>query len=113
MLRSIEYGSNPTFIFTNAPSEEMNGAYTLWYYSMNMHDWEAHAVEEYQRYNQALGDVQNKFIIGHRTLAPNVKETTYEGGKRVIINYNTEPYSDGLIRIPAQDFIVAQGGGSQ
>jgi hypothetical protein len=113
MLRSIEYGSNPSFIFTHAPSEDMKGAYWVWYYSMDVHDWEATAVEEYQRYNQALGDVQNKFIIGHRTIAPNVKEVTYDGGKRVIVNYNAEPYSDGKLQVPAQDFIVVQGGGSK
>ncbi|MFE5320391.1 DUF5696 domain-containing protein [Paenibacillus sp. NPDC056579] len=113
MLRSIEYGASPSFIFTNAPSEEMKGAYSVYYYSMNVHDWESTAVEEYQRYNKALGDVQNKFITGHRTIAPNVKEVTYEGGKKVIINYNTTAYSDGKISVPAQDIAVVAGGGSQ
>lgn len=113
MLRSIEYGASPSFIFTNSPSEEMKGAYSVYYYSMNVHDWESTAVEEYQRYNKALGDVQNKFITGHRTIAPNVKEVTYEGGKKVIINYNTTAYSDGKISVPAQDIAVVAGGGSQ
>jgi len=113
MLRSIEYGANPTFIFTNAKSEDMRGAYSVYYYSMNVHDWESAAVEEYQRYNKALGDVQNKFIIGHRAIAPNVKEVTYEGGKKVIINYNTTAYNDGKINVPAQDIAVVSGGGSQ
>ncbi|UQZ86505.1 hypothetical protein SK3146_05798 [Paenibacillus konkukensis] len=113
MLRSIEYGASPSFIFTSAPSEDMKGAYSIYYYSMNVHDWESTAVEEYQRYNQALGDVQNKFIVGHRTIAPNVKEVTYEGGKKLVLNYNTTPYSDGKLSVPAQDFIVVQGGGSQ
>lgn len=109
-LRSIEYGAYPTFVFTNAPSGDMKGAYGIWYYSMNYRDWEAKAVEEYQRFNQALGDVQSKAIVGHRTLAPNVKETEYEGGKRIIVNYNAAPYSSGGISVPAQDFIVVTGG---
>jgi hypothetical protein len=113
LLKGIENGSSPSFIFTHAPSGDMNGAYSIWYYSMNMQDWESTAVEEYQRYNSALGDVQNKFIIGHRTIAPNVKETTYEGNKRVIVNYNEKPYNDGKINVPALDFIVIPGGGVQ
>ncbi|WP_079909827.1 DUF5696 domain-containing protein [Paenibacillus sp. 32352] len=113
MLRSIEYGASPSFIFTYAPSEDMKGAYSVYYYSMNVHDWESTAVEEYQRYNKALGDVQTKFIVGHKTIAPNVKEVTYDGGKKVVINYNSTPYSDGKVTIPAQDFIVVQGGAGQ
>ncbi|MCZ8515594.1 DUF5696 domain-containing protein [Paenibacillus filicis] len=109
-LRAIEYGAYPSFVFTNAPSGAMKGAYGIWYYSMNYRDWEAKAVEEYQRFNQALGDVQNKAIVGHRTLAPNVKEVVYEGGKRIVINYNAETYTNGNLKVPGQDFIVVTGG---
>ncbi|TVY09688.1 DUF5696 domain-containing protein [Paenibacillus cremeus] len=109
-LRSIEYGAYPAFIFTSAKSGDMKGAYSIWYYSLNYRDWEAKAVEEYQRFNQALGDVQNKAIVGHRKLASNVMETEYEGGKRIVVNYNAEPYTSGSLTVPAQDFIVVQGG---
>lgn len=112
-LRSIEYGSYPSYIFTAAASRDMKGAYSLWYYSMNYRDWEASAVEEYQRYNQALGDVQNQFIVGHRILSPGVFETTYEGGKRLVVNYGTAPYSGGGLQVPAQDFVVIPGGGAK
>jgi hypothetical protein len=112
-LRSIEYGANPSFVFTNAESIDMKGAYWVWYYSMNYKDWESKAVEEYQRFNTALGDVQGKFITGHKQLAPNVFETTYDGGKRIIVNYNLQSYSGGGISVPAQDFIVVNGGGSK
>jgi len=112
-LRSIEYGSYPSFIFTHAESEDMKGAFWIWYYSLNYRDWETMAVEEYQRYNEALGDVQNKFIVNHRNLAPKVFETTYEGGKRIIVNYDTAPYTGGGLNVPAQDFIVLTGGGGQ
>ncbi|WP_165452697.1 DUF5696 domain-containing protein, partial [Paenibacillus thalictri] len=109
-LRSVEYGANPSFLFANAESREMKGAYSLWYYSLNYRDWELTAVEEYQRYNQALGDVQDKFITGHRQLADQVYETTYETGKRIIVNYGAELYTDGTVRVPASDFIAIPGG---
>ncbi|MCU6794353.1 DUF5696 domain-containing protein [Paenibacillus sp. WQ 127069] len=109
-LRSIELGAYPAYVFTSAPSGTMKGAYSVWYYSMNYRDWEAAAAEEYKRFNEALGDVQDKLIIGHRTLAPNVKETTYEGGKTIIVNYNEQEFTNGSIRVPAQDFIVGKRG---
>ncbi|MZQ85296.1 hypothetical protein GQF01_24570 [Paenibacillus sp. 5J-6] len=109
-LRSIEFGSYPSYIFTAAGSGSMKGAYSIWYYSMNYRSWLDKAAEEYARFNEALGDVQAQFITGHRTLAPKVKETVYEGGKTIIVNYNDQEYSDGRIRVPAQDFIVLKGG---
>lgn len=109
-LRSIEYGAYPAYVFTSASSGDLKGAYSIWYYSTDYRDWETQALEEYKRFNQALGDVQDKAIIGHRTLAPNVKETVYEGGKRIIVNYNSEEYDASGVRVPAQDFIVDSRG---
>jgi hypothetical protein len=109
-LRSIELGAYPAYVFTSSPSGTMKGAYSIFYYSMNYRDWEASAAAEYKRFNEALGDVQSQLIVGHRTLAPNVKETTYEGGKTVIVNYNEKEFNDGTIRVPAQDFIVGKKG---
>lgn len=109
-LRSIEYGSYPGYVFIDAVSADLYGAYSAGYYSMNYREWETKAVEEYQRYNQVFKDLQDKLITGHRTLAPNVKETVYEGGKTIIVNYNREAYSDGTIQVPGQDFISIERG---
>ncbi|MGO4271692.1 DUF5696 domain-containing protein, partial [Paenibacillus sp. TAF58] len=60
-----------------------------------------------------LGSVQDQFIANHKSLAPNVKETTYENGTRVIVNYNLEAYRSGDLDVPAQNFVVIQGGASR
>ncbi|WP_159884899.1 DUF5696 domain-containing protein [Paenibacillus puerhi] len=109
-LRDIEYGAVPSFIFTQAETKTFVNAYGLRYYNTHFPNWENYAVEQYKRYNEALGDVQDQFITNHRTLAPNVKETTYASGKRIIVNYKTEPYQIGDQVVPAQDFIAIQGG---
>lgn len=109
-LRSIEYGAYPSFVFTAAESGDFKNAYTIWYYSMNAADWEEEAAALYRRYNEALGEVQNKFITGHRSLSPGVKETRYEGGYAVIVNYNPEPYQGDGFTVPGTDFIVKRGG---
>jgi hypothetical protein len=112
-LRDIEYGAVPSFIFTRAETKEYVNAYGIRYYNTHFPDWESFASEQYKQYNDALGDVQDQFIISHRTLADNVKETTYANGKRVIVNYNLEPYREGNIDVPAQNFIVIRGGASR
>lgn len=110
-LRSIEYGAYPSYVFAAADSDRLKGAYSAWYFSLNYRDWLEQAAAEYRQYNEALGDVQDKAIIGHRTLAPDVKETVYEGGKTIIVNYGAESYSDGRITVSAGDFAVLGGTG--
>ncbi|WJH33837.1 DUF5696 domain-containing protein [Paenibacillus sp. CC-CFT747] len=110
-LRAIEYGAAPSFLVMNAKTEAMKKAFTVWQYSLNYEEWEKTIVEEYNRFASTLGDVQNQYITGHRTVAVNVKETAYAKGKRVLVNYNTTPVTVEGREIPAQDFIVIEGGG--
>ncbi|ULL17130.1 hypothetical protein DVH26_23420 [Paenibacillus sp. H1-7] len=112
-LRDIEYGAVPSFIFSRAQTKEFVNAYGIRYYNTHFEDWEALAAEQYRRYNEALGDVQSQFITGHKTLAPNVKETTYANGKRIIVNYSLEPYQAGAAAVPAQSFTVVREGESK
>ncbi len=111
LLRLVEFGGNPTFIFSHADAKTMSKTYWAnYYFNMTFEDWAETAAAEYARINKALHNVQDVFISGHRTIAPKVKETTYANGKRVIVNYNTERYSDGRITVPGLDFIVVEGG---
>ncbi|NOU96826.1 hypothetical protein GC093_26920 [Paenibacillus sp. LMG 31456] len=112
-LRDIEYGAVPSFIFTRAETKEYVNAYGIRYYNTYFPSWESFAAEQYKQYNEALGDVQNQFISSHKTLANNVKETTYANGKRVVVNYNLEPYRDGGLDVPALSYILIQGGGAK
>ncbi|MFD2114974.1 DUF5696 domain-containing protein [Paenibacillus yanchengensis] len=109
-LKGIEYGAIPSFGVMHAPSEAMKDSYSIWQYSLNYDDWEEAIVQEYERFNAALGDVQNEYMINHRTIATNVKETTYSGGKKIIVNYNDRPVTVDTLEIAAQDFIVVEGG---
>ncbi|MDF2724430.1 MAG: hypothetical protein K0Q59_4105, partial [Paenibacillus sp.] len=109
-LRDLEYGSAPSFIFIYENGEDFKNANELHLFNPNFPDWETQAVAEYQRMNEALGDVQNKFIINHRTLAPDVKETTFEGGKRIIVNYGPSTYFSGNITVRPMDYLIVKGG---
>lgn len=110
ILKDIETGALPSFNFTAEPTEVMKHAYSLHPFSSHIEDWESTTVQEYQRFNQALGDVQDQFITGHRTLADQVKETTYANGKRIIVNYSPAPYDYEGRTVPSMDFIAVEGG---
>ncbi|WP_339319518.1 DUF5696 domain-containing protein [Paenibacillus sp. FSL R10-2734] len=112
-LRSIEYGAAPTFGVIYAKTEEMKKAYSVWQYSLNFDEWEASLLKEYQRFSEALGDVQDQFIRSNRTIARNVKETVYENGQKIIVNYNNEQISVDGYHVPGNDFIVVKGSVAQ
>ncbi|MEF3302735.1 DUF5696 domain-containing protein [Paenibacillus sp. GYB003] len=109
-LRDLEYGSALSFIFIAENAEDFKNADELHLYSPDYRGWETEALQQYQKMNEALGDVQNKFIVNHRTLAPEVKETTYSNGKRIIVNYGNTTYSSGGITVKPQDYLIVKGG---
>lgn len=108
-LKDIEYGAAPSYLLTHTPTRELTSVYGLELMSTTFEDWKGQAAEEYSRYNEALGDVQDEFIVNHRELAPGVRETTYSGGKRIVVNYNDNDYRVGDIVVPAKDFAVVEG----
>ncbi|MCA0758633.1 hypothetical protein KP806_26620 [Paenibacillus sp. N4] len=112
-LRSIEYGAAPTFGVMHAKTEKMKRAYTVWQYSLNYDEWEEAIVKEYNRFNEALGDVQGEFMTSNRTIAPKVKESVFSGGKKIIVNYNDTEVTVLGTTVPAQDFVVVKGGEAQ
>jgi hypothetical protein len=80
------------------------------FYSTNYKDWLQEIVSQYQKYEEALGDVQNEFITGHREIEKGVFETTYSNGKHIIVNYNDKQVNVGDVVVKAKDYIVSKGG---
>ena len=110
LLRAIETGSYPYFIGSYAPSSEVKNTQYTNLYSLHYRDWLPVASEIYQILNSLLKDVQGQTIIDWQVLADNVKQTTYENGMYVIVNYNINPVTVNGMTIPAEDFIVVKGG---
>ncbi|XEC92910.1 DUF5696 domain-containing protein [Paenibacillus tarimensis] len=112
-LRSIEYGSEPSFVLTYAGTEELLRTIGLrGFYSTYYKDWTTEMLKQYQLFNESLGHLQGQLITSHRTITEGVKETVYEGGTRVIVNYNRTPYRSGDVQVEAENFTVIKGGGA-
>lgn len=110
-LKGIEYGAVPSFVVTYAQSEELLKSLNLQrFYSTNYSDWIQEIESQYKKYEEALGDVQDKFITGHRELMSGVYETTYSNGKQIIVNYNNKKVTVGSHVVEAKNYIVNQGG---
>ncbi|WP_010271545.1 DUF5696 domain-containing protein [Paenibacillus senegalensis] len=109
LLRDLEFGAVPGFLITRESTDLLARAFGLSPLSSQYSDWETEAVRHYQIFNEVLGDVQDQFIINHEQLAPQVFATTYENGKRVIVNYGSAPYVSDSLRVEAKSYSV-QGG---
>ncbi|RAV19182.1 DUF5696 domain-containing protein [Paenibacillus contaminans] len=111
-LKSLEYGAVPSYLLTYEDSSLLDDTLSKGIYSSRFDGWIGTMTEEAQQMNEALGDVQDKWIVEHTEKAPGVFATTFEGGKTILVNYNSSPYLTGDVQVPPRDFIVLKGGRS-
>jgi hypothetical protein len=71
--------------------------------------WLEKGAEVYRRYNQVLGDLAGERLWTVVRLSPELTETWFESGDRVVVNFgDTEVEYEGYI-IPARDFYRLKG----
>ena len=109
-LRTIETGSGLFFTLTKQPSSVLQDTEFTQYYATDYDKWKDSAVDVYTEFNSKFADLSNQFIVKHEKLGNGVFATTYESGKKVIVNYNYNDYNYMGTNIPARGYIL-QGGG--
>jgi hypothetical protein len=109
LLRQVEYGAIPYFVLSEESSAKLLRTNASSLYSSQYSFWRPEVVRQYKMM-EPLAPLVNQFITGHEKLDTNVFQTTYEDGTRVIVNYNSSPYNAGPVSVPAQDFLVVNGG---
>jgi hypothetical protein len=107
-LHQIEYGAIPHFMLTKENSALLYRTFANELYSTQYDFWRDEVIRQYQAMEK-LAPVVNRFIVDHGRLAEGVTQTTYEGGWRVVVNYNDQPYVLESTTVPALDFLVLQG----
>ncbi|MFD0958370.1 DUF5696 domain-containing protein [Paenibacillus chungangensis] len=110
LLRDLEYGALPSMILTHEPTQELNNSRNIRLFSSQYEEWSEKAVEQYQIYNEVQGGVMDQFIVDHRELADNVYETTYENGRKVVVNYNNTTYVNGSLQVEGKGYTVVKEG---
>ncbi|PYI53371.1 DUF5696 domain-containing protein [Paenibacillus flagellatus] len=110
-LRHIEYGAIPAYTVTHDAASELqytSARSTL--VSTKFDIWRDEIVREYGTYRDRIGASAHLFIEGHRQLADGVYATTYEDGRRVVVNYTDRPYRHEGVDVPARDYAVVPAG---
>ena len=109
LLKTLETGANPYFIWSYEDSSILKDTPFQYLLSINYQTWLETAIEYYHEVNQVLAPLQGQTIVDHRQLADRVYETTFEGGMRIIVNYNSEPVQIGDLHIEAKGYLVTGG----
>jgi hypothetical protein len=112
VLKCIEYGSVPYFLFGYSDSSIFKDAFVFdAVYSINFELWKEKAVEIYFNINNALSEVQNVPITNHEKIADDVFLTTYENGIRIGINYTDKDVEIGGVTVAPMNYALMKGMG--
>lgn len=100
VLKLIESGASPHFVFTMDESSTMKNTGLNNFYSTTFDVHKDDAVRVYDEVNGALRSVSGAFITDHEIYG-NVRVVTYSNGEKIYINYgNSEESIDGLTLAP-------------
>lgn len=108
LLRMLESGSYPYFVGCYEDSFEVKDTKFDHLFALHYGDWLNLAASIYRTVNDVLDDVQDQLIVDHCRLIDNVYQTTYENGKRIIVNYNKHAVEVYGRVIDGEDFIVLE-----
>ena len=107
----VEYGMLPVFELSYESSALLRETSYAMLFSSHFDTWADTAKEEFQAVNVGMGRLQRLAISSHGQVAPNVFETGYEDGTRVVVNYGTEGFdAGGGVMVPGLDYRIIEGG---
>ena len=114
VLKCIENGANPYFILSYT-DEDVDNTSELKafpefskYYSIKYNIWKADLIDTYTELNNALGDVKECTLSGHRYIDDNIVKVEYSNGKTFILNYRTTDYEYEGQTVEPLGFIVVK-----
>ncbi len=101
MLKYIEYGACPSFMWSYKRFEGTENGVETFYYD----DWINQAVDFYFQANTALADLRGLRMVRHTQILPGVFRTEYEGTKLIYVNYTYTDVDVGGVTVKARDFL--------
>ncbi|MGF7143685.1 hypothetical protein HNQ56_002112 [Anaerotaenia torta] len=104
VLKLIEYGASPHYVFTWESANEMKYTGLNRYYSTNYEIWKEQALDLYKEVNLALQKVTAANITDHEILENGLRRVTYSNGTVFYLNYSDEAVTVGELTIPANHY---------
>ncbi len=89
VLKTIENGALPFFRVSYQNTNELKSdSSTSKYFSVDYKIWKEDIIKTYNTINEAVADLQNKYIIDHKFIGEKTVCVTYENGVEMFVNYD-------------------------
>lgn len=107
MLRQLETGSAPYYIFTEAENSVFLNTNFNYIYSSQFNTWKNSAVSNYKTLSSVLNGYCDDYITDHEIITDKVRATTYGDDLVVLVNYSSEEYDCYGIKVPAEGYATS------
>ncbi|MDF2868628.1 MAG: hypothetical protein K0R05_203 [Anaerocolumna sp.] len=104
VLKMIESGAAPHYIFTWEESNKMKNTGLNRYYATTFGVWKADAIAIYNQVNEPLSQVRGSVMQNHEILSNGVRKVTYSNGIVIYINYSDEVQMTDGYEVPAKGY---------
>ncbi len=109
LLRCAEYGAGLNFTFMADETQELQDSLYSGYYGASWDAWRDTATAMITAYQKDMAGLNRARIVGHEEIAEGVTATTFEGGRRVLVNYTEQDCDAGGVTVPARSYRVTGG----
>ncbi|MFB9326446.1 DUF5696 domain-containing protein [Paenibacillus aurantiacus] len=109
LLKSLETGASLYYLWFAGDPAAVRSTDFDDLYAAHYSNWFEEAIRGYHELNEAVGDVRLQAIVKHEKLADNVYRTTYEKGKTVTVNYNSQAVTIDGVRIEGRGYRIGGG----
>ena len=109
LLKLVEYGASPRYIFTWESATEMKYTGMNKFYATTFSEWADDAARSYQYVAGALNPVHGAQMVQHESLTEALKRVSYSNGVVIYVNYGAEDAQAEGLTIPAKDYLVIGG----
>lgn len=110
LLRSIELGAAPHFLWTYKSSSNLKFTPYDEMFSTQYTSWYEQAVDMYKKTNEVLSSLRSTKIAKHIHHTKGVVEVQYENGTSIYVNYTDETVTVNGLQIGAKNFMSGGGG---
>ncbi len=110
LLKTIDYGSFPSFFLTWEDPVHLLDTGTGWLYTSQYEVWKERILTEYRAVTQAAKAVGNATFDKREEVREGVFRNRYSNGTVIYVNYTGQTVAADGHTIPARGFLVQEGG---
>lgn len=110
LLRSVESGAGIAYTVTKAYSTKLLDSTTSLFYNSLYTDLSAEIQENYGKVADYYEKIGSSKIKTHTILENGLRETVFDNGVRVLVNYSDTELADASATVDAMSFLVEEAG---